>query len=63
VSFDGPVGDLLRVIVHHDVLNINSREADLEEIFLTYYRSDEEQERRANSAADTTPLDGEVRAE
>ncbi|MCZ7534235.1 MAG: ABC transporter ATP-binding protein [Acidimicrobiia bacterium] len=40
VSFDGPVGDLLRVVVDHDVLNIHSREADLEEIFLTYYRSD-----------------------
>lgn len=43
VSFDGPVGALLRVIVDHNVLNINSREADLEEIFLTYYRSDDNQ--------------------
>lgn len=49
VSFDGPVGALLRVIVDHNVLNINSREADLEEIFLTYYRSDEERARRANA--------------
>jgi len=39
VTFDGTVGELLRVIVDHDVLNINSREADLEEIFLTYYRN------------------------
>jgi len=38
VSFDGPVGDLLKVVVDHHVLNIHSREADLEEIFLTYYR-------------------------
>lgn len=40
VSFDGPVGPLLRVVVDHHVLNIHSREADLEEIFLTYYRGD-----------------------
>jgi len=40
VSFDGPVGDLLRVVVDHHVLNIHSREADLEEIFLTYYREE-----------------------
>ena len=45
VSFDGPVGALLRVIVDHNVMNINSRDADLEEIFLAYYRSDEEQQR------------------
>ena len=38
VTFDGPVGDLLRKVVDHDVLNIHSREADLEEIFLAYYR-------------------------
>jgi ABC-2 type transport system ATP-binding protein len=39
VTFDGPVGDLLRTVVDHDVLNIHSREADLEEIFLAYYRN------------------------
>lgn len=39
VTFDGPVGDLLRAVVDHDVLNIHSREADLEEIFLAYYRN------------------------
>jgi ABC-2 type transport system ATP-binding protein len=50
VSFDGPVGALLRVIVDHNVMNINSRDADLEEIFLAYYRSDEEQRRHETAA-------------
>jgi ABC-2 type transport system ATP-binding protein len=40
VSFDGEIGDLLRVALDHDVVNLNSREADLEEIFLAYYRGD-----------------------
>ena len=39
VTFDGPVRQLLQVIVDRDVLNIHSREADLEEIFLAYYRN------------------------
>ena len=38
VSFDGEIADLLRVALEHDVINLNSREADLEEIFLAYYR-------------------------
>lgn len=63
VSYDGPVGDLLRVIVHHDVLNINSRDADLEEIFLAYYRSDEEQERHENRHAGDMTIEVDVRAE
>ncbi len=40
VSFDGEIADLLRVALEHDVVNLNSREADLEEIFLAYYRGD-----------------------
>jgi ABC-2 type transport system ATP-binding protein len=38
VSFDGEIADLLRVALDHDVINLDSREADLEEIFLAYYR-------------------------
>jgi ABC-2 type transport system ATP-binding protein len=63
VSYDGPVGDLLRVIVNHDVLNINSRDADLEEIFLAYYRSDEEQERHESRHAGDMTIEVDVRAE
>ncbi len=37
VSFEGSVNALLRAALQHDVVNLNSREADLEQIFLTYY--------------------------
>ena len=37
VSFEGPVNALLRAALDHNVVNLNSREADLEQIFLTYY--------------------------
>lgn len=40
VSFDGSVNDILRAAMAHEVVNLNSREADLEEVFLTYYRKD-----------------------
>lgn len=40
VSFDGEIADLLRVALEQDVINLNSRETDLEEIFLAYYRGD-----------------------
>ncbi|MCB1247492.1 MAG: ABC transporter ATP-binding protein [Acidimicrobiia bacterium] len=62
VSFDGPVGALLRVIVDHHVLNINSREADLEEIFLAYYRGDEDRERRGDDG-DGSTIELDIHAE
>jgi ABC-2 type transport system ATP-binding protein len=37
VSFEGSVNALLRAALEHDVVNVNSREADLEEVFLAYY--------------------------
>jgi ABC-2 type transport system ATP-binding protein len=37
VSFEGSVNALLRLAIDHDVVNVNSREADLEQIFLDYY--------------------------
>jgi len=37
VSFEGSVNELLRIAIEHDVVNVNSREADLEQIFLDYY--------------------------
>jgi ABC-2 type transport system ATP-binding protein len=37
VSFEGSVNALLRAALDHNVVNINSREADLEQIFLAYY--------------------------
>jgi beta-exotoxin I transport system ATP-binding protein len=38
VSFEGPMDGLLQVATRHGVVDLNSVDADLEEIFLTYYR-------------------------
>ena len=40
VSFDGGMESLLRVAMAHDVVDLQSVDADLEEIFLDYYRVD-----------------------
>ena len=42
VTFEGSINALLRAALEHQVVNLNSREADLEEIFLTYYRADDQ---------------------
>ena len=39
VSFEGTMSGLLRAATDHDVLNLTHSEADLEEIFLAYYRN------------------------
>jgi len=42
MSFDGDMGVLLKAATdHYSVVDISSQEADLEEIFLTYYRDEE----------------------
>jgi ABC-2 type transport system ATP-binding protein len=41
VSYEGPMTALLRTAMAHDLVNVQSVEADLEEIFLTYYRDTE----------------------
>ncbi|MFC6287796.1 ABC transporter ATP-binding protein [Nocardioides sp. GCM10027113] len=40
ISFEGSVNAILQAAMAHEVLNLNSRESDLEEIFLAYYRED-----------------------
>lgn len=40
VSFDGSVHDILKAAMTCEVVNLNSRESDLEEVFLAYYRAD-----------------------
>jgi ABC-2 type transport system ATP-binding protein len=42
VSFEGSVNELLRIAIDHDVVNVNSREADLEQIFLEYYHGNDD---------------------
>jgi len=49
VSYEGAVTGLLRAATAHEVLNLTSREADLEEIFLAFYRPE------------ATPVTGEAR--
>ncbi len=49
VSYEGSVNDLLRAALAHEVVSLNSREADLEEIFLTYYRDPEREEVRVHA--------------
>jgi ABC-2 type transport system ATP-binding protein len=41
VSYEGSMTPLLRAAMTHDLINVESIEADLEEIFLTYYRDSE----------------------
>ena len=38
VSFEGSVNGLLQASMTHEVLNLHTKESDLEEIFLAYYR-------------------------
>jgi ABC-2 type transport system ATP-binding protein len=40
VTYEGPVNDLLRAALEHELVEVHTREADLEEIFLTYYRDE-----------------------
>lgn len=50
LSFNGRMAVLLRAVAErYDIVDVNTREADLEEIFLTYYRGDD--------AAGTEPQD------
>jgi ABC-2 type transport system ATP-binding protein len=41
LSFDGQMRSLLEVATDHTLIDITTQEADLEEIFLTYYRDEE----------------------
>jgi len=44
LSFDGTMGVLLKTVAErYDVVDISTQEADLEEIFLTYYREEDVQ--------------------
>jgi ABC-2 type transport system ATP-binding protein len=42
LSYDGKMEDMLRIVMdRYELMNIRTQEADLEEIFLTYYREGE----------------------
>jgi ABC-2 type transport system ATP-binding protein len=42
VAFEGSADALVKAIAAHEVRSIRSRDDDLEEIFLRYYRGDED---------------------
>ena len=49
VSFEGPIDAILREATALGVVNLHSRDADLEDIFLTYYRDDSPSHAEATS--------------
>lgn len=51
VSFAGSVNEILHVATRYEVDNLSSREADLDEIFLAYYRTDSESSPQADRSS------------
>ena len=46
VEVEGSLAKVMKVAADHEVVNLHVREADLEDIFLTYYRGDRPREER-----------------
>lgn len=44
------MSEVLRVATRHEIVNLTSTEADLEEIFLTYYRNAEKADNGAGGS-------------
>ncbi|CAN5500534.1 ABC transporter ATP-binding protein [soil metagenome] len=42
ISFEGPADPLVKALAQHEVIKLRSRNEDLEEVFLRYYRDDGE---------------------
>ena len=55
LSVTGPVAPLLRTAGALDAIDVTARRADLDELFLTYYRSGPEEPRRRRSCPLTPP--------
>ncbi len=55
VSFEGPVNALLHAAMRHEVVNLHTREADLEEIFLAYYRDSDNAAEEGDPRSDRSP--------
>ena len=43
VSFDGPIHAVLQAAMAHELVDLHTHDADLEEIFLAYYRTPDSQ--------------------
>lgn len=50
LTFEGSMSEVLRVATRHEIVNLSSTEADLEEIFLTYYRNAEQADNGAEGS-------------
>jgi len=51
ISYEGSVNPVLQAAMAHEVVNLHSRDADLEEIFLAYYRDTDDAGDRENGAS------------
>ncbi len=51
VAFDGPINGVLQAAMAYELIDLHTRDADLEEIFLAYYRSSAGADRTEDSAS------------
>lgn len=61
VTFEGPISEVLDTASRLGIVNLHSREADLEEIFLGYYRDDRSAADVPASSATANPEASDVR--
>jgi ABC-2 type transport system ATP-binding protein len=58
VSYEGSVNAVLQAAMTHEVVNMHSRDADLEEIFLAYYRDTDKDDDRPGEIGGAAPSIG-----
>lgn len=58
ISYEGSVNPVLQAAMAYEVVNLHSRDADLEEIFLAYYRDADDQDDLDDRATGATPAAG-----
>lgn len=57
VAFDGPINGVLQAAMAHELIDLHTRDADLEEIFLAYYRGNTAVDKGAANAPDKDSAD------
>ena len=55
VAFDGSINPILAAAMSHELLDLHTEDADLEEIFLAYYEDDQTDQAGARTPADGVP--------
>ena len=55
VAFDGSINPILAAAMSHELLDLHTEDADLEEIFLAYYEDDQTYQAGARTPADGVP--------